>query len=488
MTKLFSSGSELANVVVGSDLLQQSWKAILELANGNPDPGLRFGISQEGKNPTIITFFTSHDFAIDQLKQGPDLVSSSSSVAKDSFGLFVSLSGKTQFAINRAAISLFDQHRDKLRSELKDKINDSNRLIITGYSLGGSVALLFTLWLLESVTSQKPKPLCITFGSPLIGDTGLQKALVQYSWNSYFLNVVSDQDPVPKLFINPDLSTETAHLENGHKPFGTFLLCSGSGCSCFEDPETVLQLLVKTAASANQDLNQRNGLYPYGNIVEYVKRKALCRDNSNAEWAPSPFAAGIITQLSAVGITSPQDQNEEIDGLVERMEKQEKKFLMAKNKSLISFKKLTDTKIFMTYLEWYKKASEDKNIGYYDCFKKKLSKTDMDVDEFCRRLTNYWIDMVEAAEKKPQKEGASFRMRCLFGGTNYRRMVEPLHIAKYYNRKGGKQARDYRNQGRHRHFGILEEWLEQWQKEQKNEVGSTTPNDRKRKMVAASLT
>ena len=188
-----------------------------------------------------------------------------------------------------------------MQTKLQIETNPSTPLIITGYSLGGSIALLFTLWLLESVTFEKAaKPLCVTFGSPLIGDSGLQKALVQFSWNSYFLNVVSDQDPMPRFLINWDAS-----LENGYKPFGTFLLCSGSGCSCFEDPGTILQLLRKTGqqGSANQDPTLISGLIGYGDIVEDLKRKALYKDNSDAEWVMSPFAASIITQLSAIGIT-----------------------------------------------------------------------------------------------------------------------------------------------------------------------------------------
>ena len=73
------------------------------------------------------------------------------------------------------------------------------RLIITGYSMGGSVASLFTLCLLEVINLSKPKcrPICITFGSPLIGGFGLQHSM----WNSFFLHVVSNQDPVPGLFL-----------------------------------------------------------------------------------------------------------------------------------------------------------------------------------------------------------------------------------------------------------------------------------------------
>ena len=98
---------------------------------------------------------------------------------------------------------------------------NSKPLIITGNSLGGSVASLFTLSLLEKINFTNTKRLlCITFGSPLIGDEDLQEAISKYvAWNSCFLHIVSDHDPVPRVVIN------------GYQPFDTFLLCSKLGCS-----------------------------------------------------------------------------------------------------------------------------------------------------------------------------------------------------------------------------------------------------------------
>jgi len=110
----------------------------------------------------------------------------------------------------------------------------------------------------------------------------------------------------------------------------------------------------------------------------------------------------------------------------------------------------------MAQLEWYKKKTKNQQIGYYDSYKNmNPSPMDYDVVGYHKNLTIYWEKMVEEAEMKPQKEGAAFRTRWLYGGTTYRRMVEPLAIAKYY-REGGK---DYVNNERSKHFKQLEEWL-----------------------------
>jgi hypothetical protein len=107
------------------------------------------------------------------------------------------------------------------------------------------------------------------------------------------------------------------------------------------------------------------------------------------------------------------------------------------------------------------------------------NKSDIDVVEFHKKLTFYWEKMVEEVETKPQKEGAAFRTRWLYGGTTYRRMVEPLAIAQYY-RDGGK---DYLNEKRSKHFKNLEEWLKEDSTKLKNVLNSTS-----RKNVEVILT
>ena len=168
------------------------------------------------------------------------------------------------------------------------QIDNSKPLIITGNSLRGSVATLFALSLLEKCNfSNTKRPLCITFGSPLIGDEGLQLAISNYSaWNSCFLHVVSDQDPVPRVLIN------------GYKPFGTFLLCSELGCSCFEDPQTILELLM-VAYSGNPENQDPNKVFEsYGTFVEHLNRKVLCKDPTDHEslidWTTPTYGQALL--------------------------------------------------------------------------------------------------------------------------------------------------------------------------------------------------
>lgn len=274
-------------------------------------------------------------------------------------------------------------------------------MIITGAALGGSVASLFTLWLLEKVEPRLKRPLCITFGSPLLGDASLQQILENSLRNSCFLHVAyASQTP-----INTDF-----------KPFGTFLICFDSECICIEDPEAVMELL--GGASAVDQID-------YGRVLDRLDRTVM------------------------------EDSRLMIDDVITRMEERAEK----KKLRYDQLKKLNDIKISMIYIEWYKKKSKMSRVGYYDRFKTHLASSaspfDVDIEKRKTEVNDYWISLVEEVEKKPQSEKSVLKTRSLFSGNNYRRMVEPLDIAEYYYNGGRK----YRTSGRSRHYDMLEKWF-----------------------------
>ena len=136
-----------------------------------------------------------------------------------------------------------------------------------------------------------------------------------------------------------------------------------------------------------------------------------------------------------------------------------------KNKAFDA-KILNHKKKDMAGLEWYKKKSKDTNNGYYDCFKnwcsenpdnERDSKRENHIVLLSGSLKVYWEDMVAQVQRKPQKEGATFRTRWLYAGTVYRRMVEPLDIAVFYVECGT----DYMKNKRSAHYKLLQQWYEE---------------------------
>ncbi|MFS7970665.1 putative carboxylesterase [Helianthus anomalus] len=99
-------------------------------------------------------------------------------------------------------------------------------------------------------------------------------------------------------------------------------------------------------------------------------------------------------------------------------------------------KKVNDMKIKMVNIEMYMNMTRS-NGGIYDFYKKpNKSKEQIHIENKItshqHALTKHWQDFVEETKQRPQREDAKMRKRWLYNGHNYRRMIEPLSIAKYY--------------------------------------------------------
>ncbi|XP_021298944.1 senescence-associated carboxylesterase 101 isoform X2 [Herrania umbratica] len=480
MNQLFSSGSEVASFVVSSGLLKLSWAKNLDCYGGvnlNEQHTLGFPLRykayQEAKF-NIIAFVTSPICTKSHLQEA-ELVSSTA--LRETFPLAEFLRSNGNSSIHKEAIMLFGGHMNELL-QLKNQYRSSSKpLIVTGHSLGGSVASLFTLWLLESLdVSAAKRPLCLTFGSPLVGDKGFQQSISEHpAWTSCFLHVVTGKDSIPRLFIPPH-NLHTMGLTSQpdfYRPFGTFLLCFNMGCICSDNPEAISELLVAMGMGGTR--NEEQLVVDYGKIVEQLESWIIFKGISQlSEFMPNSLRAGTILLLEAIGLQKrqQQQQNNDFDKLIEKLEKLEESCMLNKRKVFDPAKKLNDIKIKMAFLEWYKKVSKAEEIGYYDCYKNQFSKRDRDIVKLKKFLTNYWKEIVAQAEKKPHKDGVYFRTRWLYAGTNYRRMIEPLDIADYY--KAGQK--NYINNGRSDHYKKMEQWLEEAEKQSGFSINSKKQN------------
>ncbi|KFK25726.1 hypothetical protein AALP_AA8G151800, partial [Arabis alpina] len=397
-------GIELGKLLLSSGLLHSSCSKISDteiqkLTYQNQDTVLGFKIHQEDK----LTFVV---FAAPTINSNVSASSTLLSKSQDQNPFPFLCSEKiSSFSVHTRAFELFSSaYKDltHLKSKLLELLKSEKPVIITGAALGGAVASLFTLWLLETIDPKLKRPLCITFGSPLIGDASLQQILENSVRNSCFLHVAQ-----PK----------THTTVGGFKPFGTFLICFDSECICIEDPEAVMELLI----------GDHTDLVDYREVLERLDQSVL----------------------------SVVDSRLMIDDVIDRMEERAEK----KKLRFDSFKKLNDMKISMVYMEWYKKKSKKVRIGYYDRFKTQTvsptSEFDIEIKKRKEELNDYWESVVEEVEKKPQSDISILKRRFLFSGNNYRRMIEPLDIAEYYLNGGI----EYRTSGRSRHYVMMEKWF-----------------------------
>ncbi|CCW66855.1 unnamed protein product [Phytomonas sp. Hart1] len=86
------------------------------------------------------------------------------------------------------------------------------RLVLTGHSLGGAVAQLLTLQLLDQFLEmgKSPQILCVTIGAPLIGNYQLAQRVERNGWTRYFHNIVYRSDIVPRLACGSELTWRMA--------------------------------------------------------------------------------------------------------------------------------------------------------------------------------------------------------------------------------------------------------------------------------------
>ncbi|KAI7727387.1 hypothetical protein M8C21_009493 [Ambrosia artemisiifolia] len=215
-------------------------------------------------------------------------------------------------------------------------------------------------------------------------------------------------------------------------------------------------------------------IYDYMNVLNSIRRKVLYRGVSElGESNSNLLRAGITLQLKEVGVLN--------DIRIDQIGKMEKKHTdMFRKKNVASAydptKKLNDMKINLTYMEWYMKGQKSKG-GYYDAYKNAKTReeivTQQEILKRQRDLTKYWKKTVEEKDRMPQKEGAKLRKRWLYGGSNYRRIVEPLEIADHY-----KSGNTNYIMSRSDHYKLLEKWSDEDKKDSR-------ASDTKRNTVAS---
>lgn len=114
----FSSGIELANLVVSSGLLKLSWDKISELYTElNQSEEIRWKVYQQPQSNCIIVAFVVSPNCTKQLLEEEELVPSSSLP----FFHFLRTEINSSFSISKAAVTLFDSILDQL-SSFKDRV------------------------------------------------------------------------------------------------------------------------------------------------------------------------------------------------------------------------------------------------------------------------------------------------------------------------------------------------------------------------------
>ncbi|KAE8021591.1 hypothetical protein FH972_007467 [Carpinus fangiana] len=185
--------------------------------------------------------------------------------------------------------------------------------------------------------------------------------------------------------------------------------------------------------------NQVLEFFDYKNIVQQLKGNVICKDSRVVdEWIAQPLQAGIITQPAAIGLGRPQQQlqQQSID-----MNKLITKTF--RRREVYGSNLLNKMKVYMAQLEWYKKWSEEEEIGCYDRFKNAFDSSDITAQGFKNFLT-----------------------------------------AEYYRARDGESRKtDYIAKGRSKHYKLLKQWLDE-----DDQRSASRPNNPKKQNLKGGLT
>lgn len=98
--------------------------------------------------------------------------------------------------------------------QVKKAIAEGKQVVFTGHSSGAVLAILATFWALEEylyptkIQIQHKSPMCVTFGSPLVGNHIFSHASNREKWSHHFIHFVMQYDIVPRIFLAPFSSIE----------------------------------------------------------------------------------------------------------------------------------------------------------------------------------------------------------------------------------------------------------------------------------------
>eukprot|EP00253_Pinus_taeda_P022489 PITA_22489 len=480
-TPLFTANHEIATFLVSCGILSKAWEES-RLANYSQSYTLN-----EYEGVAYVAFPSCHKiegFIIQESKYGE------CNIQTDKFFSSCLKGNDDEPAlVHQGALKLFlhimenTDFQAKMQMYTDSKQRKLKSVIFVGHSLGGAVATLATLWVLEKRLRQS-SPLCITFGSPLVGDIGLHQAVSRENWSGNFCNVVSQHDVVPRMLLAPVESIVAPLI--AILPYWESIMAHDSKHvpdSFVQDAGRTLlhNVLQYTGTMANYGVDSRKELdglikrSPYRPFGTYMfcsgeglffraYRVWFCFRTCHRRRSPkldleSSYKMGISLQLEGIGVGVQNDHALIALQIAGSMENQHNR-----NVAELAIE-LSRRQSSMAEVEWYKERCEkDNDMGYYDKFKIHSYKKDIHADQVRLKLAVFWDDIIEKWERHELPSDFQSQNKWINAGTAYRKLVEPLDIARYYGMSKGEGSGNYMLDGRPKRYKVLQKWMEDKEK------------------------
>jgi len=509
-TPLFTADHEIATFLVSCGILSKAWEES-RLANNSETYTVN-----EYEGVAYVAFPSFHkieDFVVKESKYGEGNIQTDNKVFSDC------LKGNDAqpALVHQGALQLFLHIMENTDFQARMQVyTDSKQrklkpIIFVGHSLGGAVATLATLWLLEKRLRQS-SPFCITFGGPLVGDVGLVEAVARENWAGNFFHVVSQHDIVPRMLLAPlesiaepliailpywqrimanesktvpdsliqdacrallnivlqynntvtNYGPDSLRESDGvikrspYRPFGTYMFCSSEGATCIDNSQSVLKILHLTLQSYEksydtivQDCFSEH--IEYGSVLNHVVEMSISGKITAKPDSDTSYKMGMSLQLEAIGVGAQDDHAQIALQIAASMENK-----YSRNVAKLAIE-LSEKQCNMAEIEWYKERCEKGDgITYYDYFKKH---EDIAANGWRLTLAEFWDQIIDMWQKHELPGDFQSQNKWINAGTAYRRLVEPLDIAHYYRMSNGKG--NYLSDGRPTRHKVLQKWMEE---------------------------
>ncbi|KAF5730494.1 putative Disease resistance protein [Tripterygium wilfordii] len=409
------------------------------------------------------------------------------------------------------------------QKEVRSAISKKRQIVFTGHSSGGATAILATLWVLENLGgANQLAPLCVTFGSPLVGDWIFNHAIRRENWSRYFIHFVMRYDIVPRILLaplssveqslqlvlhvlNPN-STSAAQVGDGeasslfmtvmrnassvtsrtacklmgstnllletvssfielspYTPSGTYVFCTRNQQHIvITDSEAVLQLLFYSS--------QLNAVIEQLDIAKRSLNDHLSYQNELQE-SLKMQNIHVLRNLGNLPLSSDAADGERAINMALNdlgLSTKARLCLRAaaeyeerrlKNQAKIDDQK-ADIEKGLSTLQDYKTKTEICKLGYYDAFKLSRATEDFEANVKRQELAGIWDEIIEMLKKYELPDGFELRKEWVDLGTRYRRIVEPLDIANYYRHLKNEDTGPYMVRARPRRYRFAQRWFE----------------------------
>ncbi|CAH8308804.1 unnamed protein product [Eruca vesicaria subsp. sativa] len=346
--------------------------------------------------------------------------------------------------VNGAIRELFVSSALHIQSQITQGLamEERKQVVITGHSTGGTVAALTALWLLSQPSKPSFRLLCITFGSPLLGNETLSTSIYRSRLAHNFCNVVSIHDLAPRR--NDDLW-----------PFGTFLFCSDNGGVCLDNAASVRRMFLILNSATTQNIEERPR---YGYYVSTLSHQFLIsRSFSGGNSSDNSYQAGLALAVESLGFSSDHPWGVSAKECIETATKIARAPILRSSELAIELGNVLPSRL---EIQWYKESCDppSKQLGYYDNFKV-MSKREMRVNMSRTKLAKFWDGVLSMVENNELPFDFHLGKKWVYASQFYQLLAEPLDIAYFYKYEYSRTKGHYMENGnRHKRYVVIDKW------------------------------